>query len=136
MLSFEWLLTTMNNVFLLLLALAVLTTKHVIFDFFFQTSYQWKNKGIYGHPGGLLHAGLHAMGTCAVFLVLTSSAALATAIVVGEFLVHYHIDWAKERVGRRMKWGFEQNGYWRAMGVDQWLHQLTYLGIVGVLATA
>ena len=125
-----------NNIFLLLLALAMLATKHVIFDFFLQTSYQRKNKGIYGHPGGLLHAGLHAAGTCSIFLVTTSTALIAVGIVVGEFLVHYHIDWAKEHIGYRMKWGPQQDAYWRSIGIDQWLHQLTYVGIVLVLATA
>jgi len=125
-----------NQTYLLLLALAVLLTKHVIVDFFLQTPYQWKNKGVYGHPGGLLHAGLHALGTCAVFVVVTSSTLLAVGIILGEFVVHYHIDWAKERIGRHMKWGFHQNGYWRAMGIDQWLHQLTYVAIAGLLATA
>ena len=126
----------LNSVYVLLVALAMLTTKHLIFDFFLQTSYQWKNKGIYGHPGGLIHAGLHAMGTCAIFLVVTSTALVAMGIVAGEFLLHYHIDWAKEQIGRRTKWGPQQDAYWRSIGIDQWLHQLTYVGIVLVLATA
>jgi len=35
-----------------------------------------------------------------------------------------------------MKWGPQQDAYWRSIGIDQWLHQLTYVGIVLVLATA
>ena len=123
-----------ENVYVLLLVLVMLATKHVIFDFFLQTSYQWKNKGIYGHPGGLLHAGLHALGTCAILLVVTSTVLMTIGIVVGEFVLHYHIDWAKEQIGHRMQWGPQQDAFWRAIGIDQWLHQLTYVGIVLVMA--
>ena len=124
----------MVNQIYLLVILAMLATKHVVFDFFLQTLYQRKNKGTYGHPGGLLHAGLHAAGTCFIFLVITPTVLVVLGIIVGEFMVHYHIDWAKEQIGRRMKWGPQQNAYWRAIGIDQWLHQLTYVGITVALA--
>ena len=83
-----------NSIYLLLFALAVLATKHVIFDFFLQTSYQWKNKAIYGHPGGLIHAGLGMQwGPARSFWCQHRLALVAMGIVAGEFLVHYHIDW-------------------------------------------
>lgn len=50
----------MNDIILMI---ALLFTKHFIIDFPLQTKYQWSNKGIYGHPGGILHAGLHGIGT-------------------------------------------------------------------------
>ena len=56
--------------------------------------YQWRNKGFYGHPGGLLHAGIHLVLTLPVFLLLIPpSLAFAAAVVAGEYIVHYHIDW-------------------------------------------
>lgn len=42
-----------------LLLILFLFTKHFIIDFLLQGQYQWKNKGTYGHPGGLLHSALH-----------------------------------------------------------------------------
>ncbi|MEM8627419.1 MAG: DUF3307 domain-containing protein, partial [Pseudomonadota bacterium] len=55
---------------LALIALVVLFLKHMLADFFFQTRYQHQNKGIYGHPGGLLHAGIHTVMSLPVFVVL------------------------------------------------------------------
>lgn len=124
-----------DKIYMLLIVLVVLATKHLIFDFFLQTLWQIRNKGHYGHVGGLLHAAGHAAGTCLAFLVITPPILVAIGIVVAEFVLHYHIDWFKEQIGHRMKLNPEQSGYWRAVGTDQWLHQMTYIGIVLVLAT-
>jgi hypothetical protein len=122
-----------DQTFLLLIVLLVLLTKHVIFDFVLQTAAQVKTKGIYGHPGGLLHAGGHALGTCAAFAVITPPIAVAIGIVVAEFGLHYHIDWLKEKIGVALSLRPDQGPYWWIFGIDQWLHQLTYLGIAAVL---
>lgn len=112
-----------------LIAVLILLIKHLIFDFFLQTEYQYKNKGIYGHPGGILHAGLHAFGTSFLFLYVYPGAALAAQILVGEFIVHYHIDWTKEQVIKRMKLTTSDAAFWWALGVDQFLHGATYIVI-------
>ena len=52
-----------ETIALMLAVLVALLFKHFLFDFVFQRPYQFLNKGIYGHPGGILHAGLHAAGT-------------------------------------------------------------------------
>ena len=76
--------------------------KHALADFYLQTPYQYLNKGTYGHPGGLLHAAIHMALTPLVYLVLVpGSLLLAGAIALGEFLVHYHVDWLKEQILRR-----------------------------------
>jgi hypothetical protein len=123
-----------DQVTLVLVALVYLQIKHFVCDFVLQRPYQYLNKGTYGHPGGVLHAGLHALATCPVFAVMMPSLRLALAIVVAEFIVHYHIDWAKEQVTKRTGWQTENAGYWTALGMDQLLHQLTYVAIVAVLA--
>jgi hypothetical protein len=125
---------TGDGAYLLLLVLVVLATKHLIFDFFLQSLTQVRNKRIYGHPSGLLHAAGHAAGTCAAFVIITPSLAVGLAIVIGEFVVHYHVDWLKEELGYRMKLQPDQKTFWAAFGIDQWLHQLTYLAIAFVLA--
>jgi hypothetical protein len=120
--------------YLVLIVLAVLTTKHLVFDFFLQSLSQIKNKQIYGHPDGLLHAAGHAAGTCLAFAVITPPVAVGIAIVAAEFVLHYHIDWLKEKIGHAMKLRQEQRAYWWMFGIDQWLHQMTYLGIALFLA--
>ncbi|MEZ5828566.1 MAG: DUF3307 domain-containing protein [Hyphomicrobiales bacterium] len=122
---------------LVLAAVAVLMMKHTAADFFLQTKYQYCNKGTYGHPGGLLHAGIHVALTPLVYLVIApASLLLAAGIAVGEFIVHYHIDWAKEQITRRAGFTPQTPRFWHALGIDQLLHGLTYIVIVGLLVLA
>jgi hypothetical protein len=124
-------------VLLALAAVAVLMFKHAVADFYLQTSYQYLNKGTYGHPGGLIHAGIHTALTPLVYLVLVpGSLLMAAAIAVGEFVLHYHIDWLKEQVTHRNGWTAHDRGFWYALGTDQLVHGLTYLGIVAILVAA
>ena len=117
-----------------LTVLLVLEIKHFIFDYPLQTPYQLKYKVTYGHAGGLLHAGLHILGSSAIFLVVHPSLGIAVAILAGEFLFHYHLDWAKGQLVMRSGLTVKDGAYWWAIGVDQLLHQLTYLTIAAILA--
>ncbi len=122
---------------LVLAAVGVLMLKHAAADFFLQTPFQYCNKGIYGHPGGFLHAGIHVALTPLVYLLIApASLLLAAAIALGEFVVHYHIDWTKEQITRRAGYTPQTPRFWHALGIDQLLHGLTYLVIVGVLIWA
>ncbi len=115
-----------------------LQAKHFLFDFVFQSDWQVRNKGTYGHPGGMVHAGLHAAGTLAVLLfastmlgAVTPWASLTLAVV--DFLLHYHIDWIKAQLSRRMHLTPDKHAFWIAMGADQAAHQATYLGLITTL---
>lgn len=124
-------------VILTLAAIGMLMLKHTAADFFLQTPYQYCNKGIYGHPGGLLHAGIHVALTPLVYLIIApASLLLAAAIALGEFVLHYHIDWVKEQLTRANNWTPQRPGFWHALGLDQLLHGLTYLAIVAMLVWA
>jgi hypothetical protein len=111
----------------------ILQIKHFICDYPLQTVYQLRNKGTYGHPGGILHSGIHAAATCIAFLVITPPLLIGIGIVLGEFLLHYHIDWAKEQIIRRLQLTATDRGFWWAIGFDQLLHHLTYVAIGAVL---
>ena len=74
--------------------LSLLLLKHYIADFILQTPYQLKNKGEYGHWGGILHAAIHMMDTLLV-LVFLYPWQFAFWQVVIDGVVHYHIDWIK-----------------------------------------
>ena len=122
---------------LALAAVALLMVKHALADFYLQTPYQYLNKGTYGHPGGVLHAAIHMALTPFVYLVLLpGSLLLAGSIALGEFLVHYHVDWLKEQILRRNELTTQTPGFWHALGTDQLIHGLTYLVIVAVLIAA
>lgn len=118
----------------LLAILLGLQAKHFLFDFVFQSDWQVRNKGTYGHAGGLVHSGLHALGTLAVALLASffGFASLTAAILLSviDFVVHYHVDWSKAQISRRMHLTPDRHAFWIAMGADQAAHQATYLGLV------
>jgi hypothetical protein len=116
-----------------LAAMAYLLAKHAVADFGLQTQFIYHQKGIYGAVGGLLHASIHIALTLPVFLLFPSGAAgLAAALLAGEFIVHYHIDWAKEQIVRAYGWKLSDRQYWCALGLDQLLHGLTYVAILWI----
>jgi hypothetical protein len=120
---------------LVFLGLVVFQIKHFVCDYVLQTTYQYSNKGTYGHLGGILHAGIHAFGSIPAILIFMPPLPIIAAIVVGEFVVHYHIDWLKQAVDSRMYWTPKDAQYWHVFGADQLLHQLTYVVILAVLAS-
>jgi hypothetical protein len=119
---------------IVLAAVAVLMVKHAVADFHLQSTYQYKNKGHYGHPGGLLHSFIHVALTPLVYLVIApASLLIALGVAASEFLLHYHIDWVKEQITRRNGWTPQHRCFWFALGTDQLVHGLSYLVLVGAL---
>lgn len=113
-----------------------LFTKHLLIDFLLQTPYQYLNKGTYGHLGGLIHAFLHGAVTWGVMAyVMGPSHLLATTIIaLIEAVVHYHIDWAKVNITKRHGWTCDKHEqYWKLLGLDQYLHSVTYIVIMSVV---
>ncbi len=118
---------------MLLILLVLFQIKHLLADFLWQTGWMVANKGTYGHPGGIAHAGLHGLLSVAV---LGWSPMAWGAILVGataELVVHYHIDWTKERLLKRFGWGQQEKAYWGLVGLDQFAHQVTYIAILWVV---
>jgi len=118
---------------LVLWALLVLQLKHFLCDFVFQTEYQIRTKGIYGHVGGFLHSGLHMVFSLPALLIMQAPLRAIIIIMIGEFLIHYHTDWTKANVDAHFEWGHADARYWMLFGADQLIHQLTYLAIVVLL---
>ena len=118
---------------LVLSALALFQLKHFACDFALQTPRQIRAKGNYGQFPGLEHAGLHAIASLPALLVLTQSAPAITIAIVGEFLVHYHVDWSKARIDKWWAFNNQTTAYWIVFGFDQLVHQATYLTLTFVL---
>jgi hypothetical protein len=111
----------------------LLLTKHFIMDFLMQGPYQYMNKGKLGHPGGILHAGLHAFAT-ATILYSFAPMALALALAATDGVVHYFIDWAKVNTNTRLNLKPDNSDrFWWLFGFDQWLHHVTYILIAFVV---
>lgn len=114
----------------MILLLTLLTIKHFICDFLYQPPYQWQNKGTYGHAGGIIHSGQHALATLAI-LLLFIPLPFAILLAVAEFIVHYHTDWLKMNINKAKGWGANtHNEFWVLLGADQLIHSLTYVFIV------
>ena len=121
---------------LLLASLALFEVKHFLCDFVLQTAYLYRHKGIYGHPAGFIHAGLHAVGSLPAMLLIGGAPGLVATIVIGELLVHYHVDWLKLYIDRHYRLRIDRSTYWIIFGLDQLLHQATYVVILALLAQA
>ncbi len=134
----------------LLYLLLFFQAKHLWVDFMYQPPYMYKNKGTFGHWGGIAHSGLHAavtlIGLYAFFggvYSLPSSEAMPVGgfqvlwlpvyLALAEFIVHYLVDWSKMSLNRHKNWGpTTSEMFWRLLGVDQCLHQVTYIGMAYV----
>lgn len=112
-------------------ALFFLFVKHFVCDFPLQTSpWMYRNKGIYFHLGGIVHSAIHGLGTwlVLVFFLDVSTALLFASI---DFIVHYHIDWAKLNLNKRYDFRPDNSdGFWILLGLDQLAHHMTYFAIV------
>jgi len=107
--------------------------KHLLADFVLQSSWMVLNKGIYGHPGGIAHSATHAAMTVPVLIWTPLSIGAVLGIAAGEFVLHYHIDWIKDQALKWAGYGPTEKGYWVLMGLDQFAHQATYVGILSVI---
>ena len=131
----------------ILLVMLYMIFKHFMIDFVLQGPYQYKNKGTYLHPGGLLHAGLHVLGSLPLAIIFGAWWLLAV-----EFVVHYHMDWFKmwfnaksfvwTRPGKGLDikviwtkepWGpLTTDNFWIFLGFDQMVHYMTYVVMIAV----
>lgn len=115
--------------------LLLLQLKHSVFDGPLQLRWMLRDKGYYGKPGGLAHAGLHGIGTIVAFVLCSHDPAVALLLGAVDAAVHYHVDFAKESLVRARKWTPEKPQFWWALTTDQFLHQLTYLALTAAALT-
>jgi hypothetical protein len=115
---------------LILLSMLIFQIKHFLCDFVFQSSNQIRHKGIYLHPAGLQHAGLHMLGSVPALLVLSRAPLPLIVLLLAEFVLHYHVDWTKVRLDTNLRLNDTNSTYWMIFGGDQLIHQLTYLAMI------
>jgi len=112
----------------ILLALVLLQFKHWYIDFINQTDEEVAHKGIYKDWLGIKHSVKQGVGTAICLLMVTGWTYFVYAVILGiiDAFLHYHIDWAKMNWGNR---DIKTKAFWVHLGLDQMLHQLTYIGI-------
>ncbi len=122
-----------GTAFVAIAGLTLLLIKHFICDFVLQTARHVQFKGIYGHPAGIEHSAIHAVGTLPCLWFAGGAWTAIAVIAAVEFAVHYHLDWLKDRVVKGNQWGFTHHGFWIALGADQLAHQMTYVAMIVAL---
>jgi hypothetical protein len=115
---------------IVIVAMALLQIKHFLCDFVFQTQRHLQCKGQYGRLGGIEHSAIHAAASIPCLLFVGVAPATALIAIGVEFVIHYHEDWLKEQIVRRNRLTTQDKYYWVAIGADQLVHQITYLGMV------
>ena len=106
----------------------MLLVKHLLCDWLMQSDYEIRNKGTYLHHGGINHAFKHMIGTMAVTHYFAPEFTFFFSFLDG--LIHYHIDWGKQNLTKVFKLTPENKGFWFLIGLDQFLHHLTYILLI------
>ena len=117
----------METVIILLVLFGI---KHFLADFLWQFPYMVRDKGQYGAPGGCTHASVHGILTFFVVIGFVRPEDAVTIALI-DSAVHYHIDWAKTNLSAGL--GIEDRRFWIWFGLDQTLHYLTYIAIIGII---
>jgi hypothetical protein len=79
------------------------------------------------------HTGLHGLGT--LLITLPVEPALWWLALV-DFAVHTAIDRGKGLIGQRTHFPPTDTRFWWLIGIDQFLHQVTHIGLAAILAVA
>ena len=114
-------------------ALVIFLVKHLVADFFLQTS--WMANGKEQTQGWLApltaHVAIHAAATGLIFAALAPAYTWLAAV---DFAIHFGIDRAKGLLNRFFGNDVTKTGFWWLLGIDQTLHHLTHLGFALLIA--
>lgn len=123
----------MEIVFLLLVLFQI---KHFICDYPLQTQYMLGKMGRANWIKPLAaHAGVHAIGTFIVVLVVTFSP-IAIVFALADFVLHFIVDRVKASPDLGGRWKPDQSYFWWALGADQMAHHLLnylFIAIIVIL---
>lgn len=113
-----------------LILFALFLVKHMFADYFMQTPKMLTGRSQYWHMGRAQHAAIHAVASIIVFVLVGTPTVFILVICFAEWVVHFHIDWAKAKHSESKCLSPTEAAFWRAFGVDQTLHCLTYVAMV------
>jgi len=116
----------MNFAGLVLWALVVFQAKHFILDAVIEPNYRLRAGSGVLRRGWATWALLHATGSLPAILLVASSIYSVVGIFVAEFVVVYLLAWAREIL---TSVSIPQR---TVSGVEQFLHQLFYLGVIAI----
>jgi len=120
----------MQMLFLTIAMLLCFQLKHFVADYLLQPGWVLQGKGDLRRIGGYAHAGAHALGSVPAFLAAGLGPIEIALLAVAEFAVHYLTDYTKAGLSGRSRSGPDTRAYWALHGADQFVHQLTYAGLI------
>ncbi|MGF1475573.1 MAG: DUF3307 domain-containing protein [Geminicoccaceae bacterium] len=107
--------------------------KHLLADYFFQTSWMvhGKSKAAGWTAPLAAHASIHSFGTFVIAMIVAPA---LWWLAIADLLIHATIDRLRAMpcVGGKLR--PDQPAFWWMLGVDQEAHALTHLGFIAVLA--
>ena len=117
---------------LLLVAFAV---KHLVADFLLQTNWmaQGKERASAWFWPLCAHTGLHGFGTLLIALAVKPALWWLAPV---DFVIHTAIDRGKAVICQRARFATTDARFWWLIGIDQFLHQVTHIGLAALLAAA
>lgn len=113
-----------------------LEIKHLAADYMLQWNWMLAAKTDLKRPGNYVHAGLHALFSVLVLAVVGVQVWLIAVLAVGEFVVHFALDYAKAALSQTVTLEERPRLYWMLHGIDQTLHRLTYVAMAALVVVA
>lgn len=118
-----------------LLMLCLLQIKHMFADYYLQTPKMLSGRGEYFHLGRAQHAAVHVAGSVIVFAAFGAPLLFILIVELLEWVIHFNIDFVKASYSDKKQLEPTQAAFWRAAGLDQCLHNLTYVAMVWAWVT-
>lgn len=110
----------------------VFALKHFIADFLLQN--RWIACGKDGRTGWFLPLALHVAGHAVLTLAIAVSVAPRLWwLALVDLAIHFAIDRSKCVLARSTRWTMEDARFWWLLGFDQFLHQVTNVGLAVAL---
>lgn len=104
--------------------------KHFSCDFLLQTDWMALTKGTPGMEGYkalATHAGIHALGTFVIVLILAPA---FWWLAILDFFIHSAIDRFKGVMTYKNQWQPKDTIFWWTFGLDQEAHNFTHMGYI------
>lgn len=115
----------------ILLLITLLTIKHAFADLFLQTLHYSNNKNQYISTAHR-HYAEHGVLTLIICLFFASPM-MAVAVALFDYVCHWHIDFAKDRLLKKINVQRGTKQFFKIQAFDQMLHYLTYAAITFIL---
>lgn len=104
--------------------------KHYLFDFPFQTQEMIAEKGTFLAPWGIVHSLNHGGWSAFIAMCFIGWPGLLVGLL--DFVIHYSVDYVKVRFGTKT----QNKAFWNEFGLDQAIHQMTYVLLAVIVVNA